>query len=285
MLKDVLAWQCSSHWMLPVGRSVMMHCFTSIICLFIGDRIPALCSVMHDWGAVITGSCALEMLTGQHCPTNNLNIIVPHGGFDVVEDFILQSQHYKCINTVSQPHQAFSLVVQIFAKYRSGALHITLSEAMSEDIYNVITSLPTTGDMIFMTPGGIVVFYPKLTFDLITVINSTLIRRPQNFFVGCMKHTRYKSYKDTTFLQQPCRSVCLALWRNIADGGPGGLVLEWDLRYSLRTSLAHSQVSWRLAEHCQNAVCPLNSVNNARRPQLPPIPAPADRMAVREQEA
>jgi hypothetical protein len=100
-----------------------------------------------------------------------------------------------------------------------------------------------------------------------------------------MKHTRYKSYKDTTFLQQPCRSVCLALWRNIADGGPGGLVLEWDLRYSLRTSLAHSQASWQLAEHCQNAVCPLNSVNNAQWPQLPPIPAPANQMAVREQEA
>jgi hypothetical protein len=249
MLKDVLAWQCSSHWMLPVGHSVVMYHFTSIICLFIGDRIPALCSVMHDWGAVITGSCALEMLTGQHHPTNNLNIIVPHGGFDVVEDFILQSQRYKYVNTVSQPHQAFSLVVQTFAKYRSGALRITLSEAVSEDIYDVITSSPTTGDMIFITPGGIVAFYPKLTFDSITVINSALIHRPQNFFVGCMKHAQYESYKDTTFLQQPSGSVCPALWRNIADGGLGGLVLEWDLRYS---------------------------VNNARWPQLPPIPAPAD---------
>jgi hypothetical protein len=218
---------------------------------------------MHDWGAVITGSCALEMLTGQHHPTNNLNIIVPHGGFDVVEDFILQSQCYKCVHTVSQPHQAFSFMVQTFAKYQSGALHITLSEAMSEDIYDVITSSPTTGDMIFMTPGGIVAFYPELTFDSITVINSALIHRLQNFVVGCMKHAQYESYKDITFLQQPCRSVCLALWHNIADGGPGGLILEWDLRYSLRTSLARSQASWRLAEHCQNAVCPLNSVNNA----------------------
>lgn len=285
MLKDVLAWQYSSRWTLSVGRAVVADRFTRIVRPFFGDRIPALRSLMHDWGAVITGSCALDMLTGQNRATNDLNLVVPHGGFDIMDDFIVRSEKFERDNKASRPHQAFRSVVETFARYRSTGVRITLSEAMSEDIFEVITSSPTTGDMIFMTPGGVVAFYPELTFDNNIVLNGPLRDVSQSTYVGCMKHARYRTYMDTSFLHQSCGTLCPALWRNIADGGPGALVFEWDSRYSFRSSLGRSQTSWRIAERCQNTACPLNSINDARQPLLPANPAPADRTAVREQEA
>ncbi|KAG1879742.1 hypothetical protein F4604DRAFT_1679336 [Suillus subluteus] len=186
---------------------------------------------------------------------------------------------------VSQPHHAFRTVVQTFVKYRRGDVRITLSEAMSEDVFDVVTSSPMTGDMIFMTPGGVAAFYPDLTFEGVVILNSTLKDRPPGNYVGCMKHARYDVHDSTHFLEEPCGRVCPALWHNIMDGGPGSLVLEWDLRYSIRSTMARSHTSWRLAEHCYNGHCPLNPVFNARLPQLPVVPAPADQWAVREQEA
>jgi hypothetical protein len=112
-----------------------------------------------------------------------------------------------------------------------------------------------------------------------------LKQRPIRNFVGCMKHARYIIYNSTEFLQQPCGNTCPALWRNIVDGGPGALVLEWDPRYSVTTTMSLSHSSWRLAELCHNTACSFNSVNNARRPQLPPLPAPSDQWAIRVQEA
>ncbi|KAG2124752.1 hypothetical protein BD769DRAFT_1669243 [Suillus cothurnatus] len=162
---------------------------------------------------------------------------------------------------------------------------VNIQHGAAEHVFDVITNSPTTGDMVFMTPGGAVAFYPEFTFNGIGILNGTLKQRPIRNFVGCMKHARYIIYNSTKFLQQPCGNTCPALWRNIVDGGPGALVLEWDLRYSgtMTMSLLHS--SWQLAELCHNTACSFNSVNNARQPQLPPLPAPSDQWAIRVQEA
>ncbi|KAG1873160.1 hypothetical protein F4604DRAFT_1681211 [Suillus subluteus] len=160
------------------------------------------------------------------------------------------------INTVSQPHHAFRTVVQTYAKYQRGDLCITLTEANTDHIFDVITSSLAMGDMVFMTPGGVAAFYPDLTFKEILVLNSTLNERPPGTkHVGCMKHTYYKVYNSTRFLQEPCSHICPALWCNIMDGGQGGLVLEWDSRYSIKSSMACLHTSWRLAEHCNNGLC------------------------------
>ncbi|KAG1833642.1 hypothetical protein F4604DRAFT_1674178 [Suillus subluteus] len=155
----------------------------------------------------------------------------PPGSFDSLEEFILDSLGYCRINVVSQPHHAFRTVVQMYAKYRRGDLRITLMEANTDHIFDIITSSLTMGD-IFMTPGGVAAFYPDLTFKKILVLNSTLNEHPPGTkHVGCMKHAHYKVYNSTQFLQEPCSHICPALWCNIVDGGPGGLVLEWDSSY------------------------------------------------------
>ncbi|KAG1891898.1 uncharacterized protein F5891DRAFT_986455 [Suillus fuscotomentosus] len=257
MLRDVLAWQNSSHWTRPVGHSFVLRHFKGILRPFIGYHVPALCSLMYAWGVVITGSCALEMLTGEHHNTDNLNLVVPQGSFNVLQEFILETLNYR----------------QIMA-------------AITEDVFNVVTSSPTTGDMVFMTPGGVAAFYPDLTFEGIVILNNTMKERPPGTkFVGCMKHAQYKVYDSTCYREEPCGHVCPALWRNIVDGDPGGLVLEWDSRYSIRLTMAQSHTSWRLAEHCNNVLCPLNPVINTRLPLLPKVPSPADQSAMREQEA
>jgi hypothetical protein len=221
MLRDVLAWQYCSRWTRQVGQSFVTDRFTRIVGPFVGDNIPHLCFLMHTWGGVIMGSCALEMLTGQHHLTDNLNIVVPKGSFDILHEFIQETLHYQCSETATHPHDAFHLVVQTFAKYHRGGIRITLSESFTEHVFDVITNSPTMGDMVFITPGGAI----------------------------------------------------------------GALVLEWDPRYSVTTTMSLSHSSWRLAELCHNTACSFNSVNNARRPQLPPLPAPSDQWAIRVQEA
>jgi hypothetical protein len=263
MLRDVLAWQYCSQWTRQVGQSFVTDRFTRIVGPFIGDNIPQLCFLMHVWGAVITGSCALEMLTGQHHLTDNLNIIVLKGSFDILHKFIQETLCYWCSETATHLHDAFCLVVQTFAKYHRGGICITLSESFTEHIFDVITNSPTMGDMVFMTPGGAVAFYPEFTFNGIRILNGTLKQWPIRNFVGCMKHARYIIYNSTEFLQQPCGNACPTLWRNIVDGGPGALVLEWDSRYSVTTTMSLSHSSWRLAELCHNTACSFNSVNNA----------------------
>ncbi|KAG1808404.1 uncharacterized protein BJ212DRAFT_1303019 [Suillus subaureus] len=225
MLKDVLAWQNSSDWTQPVGQTFVLQHLKGIVRPFIGNHVPPLCSLMYAWGIVITGSCAMEMLTGQYHVTNNLNLVIPQGSFNVLEEFILKSLNYWWMNAVTQPHYAFCTVVQTYAKYQSGELHITLMEAMTDDIFDDVTSSLTTGDMIFMTPGGIIAFYPDLTFKGIVMLNSTLKEHP----TGTSYHP----------LSQGAVWSCLpSLWHNIADGSPGGLVLEWDSR-ALQEQEAH----------------------------------------------
>ncbi|KAG1890353.1 hypothetical protein F4604DRAFT_1673777 [Suillus subluteus] len=168
MLRDVLAWQDSSHWTWPP---------------FIGNNVPTLCYLMHTWGVVITGSCTLEMLLGQHQATNNLNLIILKGSFDVLQEFVVESLCYHHSNAVTHLHHAFYSVVQTFAKYHHGGLCITVSEAFADDIFNVLTSSPTMGDMVFMTPGGTAAFYPNFTFNVIAIHNSTLKQQPQSSFL------------------------------------------------------------------------------------------------------
>jgi hypothetical protein len=199
---------------------------------------------MHTWRAVITGSCALQMLTGGDLKSNNLNIIFPAGSLEVLEEFIVVSLKYRRVDAVTRPNYAFRAVVQSFAKYRRGRLRITLSEAVSDNIFDMITSSPTTGDMIFMTPGGIAVFYPEWTLNRMVMLNHTMACRIPGHNVGCIENDNYKVYPTTAFLQDPCGELCPALWRKIADGGEWSLVLEWDLRYPIRPSMARSHTMW-----------------------------------------
>jgi hypothetical protein len=285
ILTDILALTSSSHWTRSVGQSIATQRFTEIVRPFVGDYTAELRHHMYTWGAVITGSSAWQMLTGCHETSNNLNIVVPTGGFDLIDEFIITSLNYRRVDAVTHSNYAFQSVVQSFGKYRHGRLRITLCEAVGKDIFHIITHSPTTADMIFMTPGGIAVFYPEWMLEGVALLNQTVTSRVPGKNVGCIENDRYKVYSSTTFLQWPCEDVCPALWRNVADDGGRSLVLEWDLRYPIRASLARSHSTWRLAEHCGNPVCPFNPSINVRLARLPPIVTVTDHMSTREQEA
>ncbi|KAG2741940.1 hypothetical protein P692DRAFT_20879610 [Suillus brevipes Sb2] len=177
MLSDLLAWSSTSRWTRPVGQSIATQRFTRIIHPFVGDYTAEARYLMHSWGAVITGSCALQMLTGGRDTSKNLNIVVPMGSFDVLQQFILSTLSYRCVEAVTHSNYAFCAVVRSFGKYRCGRLQITLCEALADHIYDVITSSPTTADMIFMTPGGIAVLYPEWTLNGVALLNHTVASR------------------------------------------------------------------------------------------------------------
>jgi hypothetical protein len=285
MLSDILAWSSTSRWTHPVGQSIAMRCFMQIIHPFIGDYTAELRHMMYSWGAVITGSCALQMLTGGHDTSRNLNLVVPMGSFEVLEKFIMNTLNYRHVEAVTNSNYAFCAVVQSFGKYRHGRLQITLCEALADDVFDVITSSPTTANMIFMTPGGIVALYAEWTLNGVALLNQMVASCIPGKNVGCMENDGHNVYDTTAFLNKPCGAVCLTLWRNMADGGPQSLVLEWDLRYPIRPSMAHSNTTWRLSEHCGNAVCHFNPSTNVRLARLPPVSPVTDHMSAKEQEA
>jgi hypothetical protein len=138
------------------------------------------------------------------------------------------------------------------------------------------------GDMIFMTPRGIAVFYPEWTLNRMVMLNHTVACHIPGCNVGCIKNDNYKVYPTTVFLQDPCGELCLALWQKIADGGKWSLVLKWDLRYPIRPSMACSHTMWQLAEHCGNPMCAFNPMTNVQLICLPPFMAVTDYMSTCE---
>ncbi|KAG1841609.1 hypothetical protein C8R48DRAFT_781319 [Suillus tomentosus] len=285
LLTDILAWRSSSRFTRSIGQSIAAQRFTRIIHPFVGNHAAELRYLMYTWGAVITGSCALQMLTGGDDAPNNLNIVCPSGSFDVLQGFILDSLSYRRVDAVTRSNYAFRAVARAFAKYRRGPLRITLCEAISDDIFDVITSSPTTGDMLIMTPGSVVAFYPEWTLNGVAVLNHVVTSRIPGKNVGCIENVQYIVWESTTFLQQPCRDFCPALWRNIADSKGCTLVLEWDKRYPIRPAMARSNTAWRIAEHCANPLCPYNPLTNARLARLPPFLPVSDQLTASEQEA
>ncbi|KAG1906520.1 uncharacterized protein F5891DRAFT_1181933 [Suillus fuscotomentosus] len=285
LLTDILAWRSSSRFTRSIGQSIAAQRFTRIIHPFVGNHAAELRYLMYTWGAVITGSCALQMLTGGDDAPNNLNIVCPSGSFDVLQGFILDSLSYRRVDAVTRSNYAFRAVVRAFAKYQRGPLRITLCEAISDDIFDIITSSPTTGDMLIMTPGSVVAFYPEWTLNGVAVLNHVVTSHIPGKNVGCIENDQYIVWESTTFLQQPCRDFCPALWRNIADSKGCTLVLEWDKRYPIRPAMARSNTAWRIAEHCANPLCPYNPLTNARLARLPPFLPVSDQLTAREQEA
>jgi hypothetical protein len=147
MLTDILAWSSTSQWTCSIGKSIATQRFTQIIHPFVGDYTAKMQFLMYAWGAVITGFCALQMLAGEKEGTPNLNIVVPSGSFDVMQGFILESLKYQRVDAVTCSNYAFCTVVKTFGKYCHGRLQITLCEAFSNNVYEVITCSPTTADM------------------------------------------------------------------------------------------------------------------------------------------
>jgi hypothetical protein len=117
LLSDLLAFRATCSDSRHVGMSVVSRCFDSIVGLFVLGRVAELRHVMHVSLAVITGSCALDMLTGEPTMSNNLNFIVPHGFSEVLYTFLQESLTYRRVNRNRPPHYAYKGVIHGYAMF------------------------------------------------------------------------------------------------------------------------------------------------------------------------
>ncbi|KAG2149785.1 hypothetical protein BD769DRAFT_1381530 [Suillus cothurnatus] len=266
LLVDILAWRATNSRTCKVGSEVVSARFM---------YMPELCHVMHVTRAVITGSCAWQMLNGDDTPANNLNLIVTNGGFDAFCFLIQDTLLYEWVEQTSKPHYTFNNSAERFARFKFKHLFITVTEAKVDGLFKVVLCAPTTADMLFMTAGGVGMLYLEWTSKNIAVINRTARRGNRDYDkVGCLHRGGFLCHDDTSFLSEACGQHCPTQWRYIADRGNQSLVVDWDARFSLRSMMRASHMIWRLAEHCHNGY----SV-------LPPIPMPCDLATIQAQEA
>ncbi|KAG2149783.1 hypothetical protein BD769DRAFT_1381528 [Suillus cothurnatus] len=235
-LSDILAWRGTSTHMHMVGSPVLYARFACIVQPFVCCHVRTLAHVMHVTRAVITGSCAMRMFTGKDTATNNINFVIAQGTLDTFQSFIQDTLFYRW--TTTKPHYAFQGVLASFTVYRRNNLFITVSEAKVGGVISIIASSPTTADMTMMTPGSLTILYPFWTLKHITLANHTLFGGDRGSHdIGCITHPDFESHDNTYWLGPACGRLCLTLWHNAADSDRQSLILEWDARYSLRTSI------------------------------------------------
>ncbi|KAG2360157.1 hypothetical protein BDR07DRAFT_1378216 [Suillus spraguei] len=220
------------------------------------------------------------MLLRQNIITDNLNIIVPRGenvGFTLY-GFVVDDLGYCHVDEHVPIHDALEGVVVSFTKFKCRNMFITVSEATSHGIiFTVITSSPTTTDMVIMTAGGLAVFYPEWTMDGIVVTNHTVISSTYTYNknIGCGKDACWQIQSNTNFMGKPCAEFCPMLWHKVADSGEKILVIEWDERFPLKMLLQQSNIM---------CMCMHNSKINMQSVHLPTNPLPQDYENICNQE-
>ncbi|KAG2742559.1 hypothetical protein P692DRAFT_20879725 [Suillus brevipes Sb2] len=162
---------------------------------------------------VITGSCALNMILGSPTyPTNDLNVIVPLGEFNVMAKFVTDALSFHPGSTTI--HKSMQSTIQKFSKFNRLGAHITLAESKDkEDVLRVIVNSPTTADMSFMTPGGAATLYPVMTFQSIAYLTDRGHKMENHSKIGSISGDRFHIEQSTEFLGSPCLSNCPVLWR------------------------------------------------------------------------
>ncbi|KAG1782949.1 hypothetical protein EV702DRAFT_1191396 [Suillus placidus] len=130
-----------------------------------------------------------------------------------------------------------------------------------------------------MTPGSICTFYPSLTLNGLGVVSPTGLLVDGNSPWGCTTKSRFKVYDNTKFMGTACGPSCPAIWRCVGDV-KNSLVVDWDRRYSLRSSVSKSHTIWRLAESCENDACDFRSIPGWYHPLLVPVKIPADKNGI-----
>jgi len=141
---------------------VVRQRFRSIMAVFVRDFLPAFVQVLDRSGGVITGSCAIKMLLGVEftIQSRDLNLIVPCGGFETMNDFILRILSFESIPGVVHP--VLSPLINRYHAYLHQGCIVTLTEVKKDKgVLHVILSGASTSDMIFMTSGGLTSFFSR----------------------------------------------------------------------------------------------------------------------------
>lgn len=284
LLPDIICFSACNRMLKNVGTGVVHDRWDGIIGPFVCGHLVEFRHVMRASQALITGSCALAMLIGGHVTPQNLNIVVPEGSKHLFHSFLVEDLRYGKVQQ-KRPNKAFGTSVKTFTLFRRRGKVITVSEASSDGPFKAIVTSQTTADMLCMTPGGLVTFYPDLTINRqIAVKNNTLRRLAPSQWVGCITSADFPLYEPSNFINGPCGPRCPALWRKVADDGEETLMLQWDSRFSIKHQVRTSRLLWRLTGCCRNVACMSNQRGRLREKALPwqPMPSTMNSIALEE---
>ncbi|KAG1866009.1 hypothetical protein F4604DRAFT_1683000 [Suillus subluteus] len=196
--------------------------------------------------------------------------------FKVLECFFHHALGYESLEDATTPHTAILESVERFVRYMLREMVVTVSVVRDGGMFQAVVSAPCTADMTVMTPGSICTFYPSLTLNGLGVMTPTGHLVDGNLAWGCRTNSRFKVYNNTKFLGTACGESCPAIWRCVGDV-KRSLVVDWDRRYSLKSSVSKSHMIWRLAESCKNEACEFRSIPGWYHPLLAPVKIPADK--------
>ncbi|KAG0694395.1 hypothetical protein DFH29DRAFT_880745 [Suillus ampliporus] len=207
--------------------------------------------------AIIVGSCALDMMLGtRNTPPRDLNIVVLHGSLLLMDTFVKDVLSYHSITAVCHP--SLSSIVHDFRKYGHQGKVITISEpkCLMHPLHIVLNG-PSTADMMFMTAGGAVSFYPDLMRNYHTVKTMSGEGVPTGQKLGSIGKDRFDVHPDMSFLNSPCHTLCPALWRHLSNRKEF-VTVNWDQRFSVKSILYNNDIEWCLNDYCFNPSCLYN---------------------------
>lgn len=161
MITDITSISRTCRMMSQLGQQVMRRRLARLLVPFVGDHLSIFLSALHHIDGVIIGSSVRAMVgLDEGYIVWNLNILVPHQGFD---DFHATLEHTISFTPTSAiPHPAIAHSVGKFCRYAHHGRFVTLTACHeAQSVLHIILNAPTTADMAFMTTGGVCYFYPK----------------------------------------------------------------------------------------------------------------------------
>ncbi|KAG2085769.1 uncharacterized protein F5147DRAFT_659399 [Suillus discolor] len=196
------------------------------------------------------------MITGDiNEAIQDLNLVVPHETFYILENFLMETMGYKKITEACHP--AMVSVVEHFGKYAFQSRWVTLACPKTHmHVLHLILHAPTTADMVYLTTGGVTCFYPQWMRQQISIHSHTGDLVPWDNKLGCAGeiHSSLRVESNMDFLQGPCGNRCPTLWHHISDKYLRQSV-DWDMTDSVTHTFYDINVEWRLNTYCLNTAC------------------------------
>ncbi|KAG0707646.1 hypothetical protein DFH29DRAFT_871301 [Suillus ampliporus] len=242
---------------------MILHRFNTILDPFTAQFYWEFYQTLQHMKAIIVGSCALDMMLGtRNTLPRDLNIVVSHGSLSLMETFIKDVLSYHSIATGK-------VITITEAKRLMHPLHVVLNG-------------PSTVDMMFITAGGAVSFYPELTrnYHTIKTMSGEGIGTGQK--LGSIGKDRFDVHPNISFLNRPCHELCPSLWRHLSNHKEF-ITVDWDQRFSAKSILYNTDIEWHLNNYCFNPNCLYNIDVVIGNCDIPPRIMPYSPESVRQQ--
>jgi hypothetical protein len=255
-MPDLISMGRTCRFMRRLCQGVIRRRLRTILEPWTGQYYTPFLALCHRVGCIITGSCALAMLTARHVTASrDLNLVAPAQAFDFIHEFLHVTLRYQFV--ADGCHPVMSSVVGRFHRYKTGKQTITLSIAKDRmHVLHVVLNAPSTADMIFMTGGGIACFYFDWLREGISVCSRSADHIPRGEQLGSVGkiNSDLCLQRGTYFLRTECGSVCPTFWQHV-DSFDRTLRVTWDEQLSIDSVLSNADVEWRLNTYCTNLSC------------------------------